>query len=925
MPLPENHFSDEKWERRFAAAKEKLNLAALEADTRPAFSLRVVHVLAVSEAAAKGVKEGDLITAVNGVQVRGIDGMFLRRIGRQEPVDVWSPSEGLRRIRFDDMTMGVCYEEHWLPELSYTRSKDRDSAWDTMVLVACRTWQKDARLAETALHHAYKAGYRGWLLPALMVAMTTETGRADLALAYGYSAYRNMPEEAIRPVIGRLCQSALREMRFEFAQALDDSYPGYYLQSVSWDPAPVRKRHNALSRKERGLIHSSPEGLRTIETYLTANAEAFCENADTIRPALRKGEPFLILADPGNYTYVAFGPFTRNPALIVDFRMYAPESSDPADSPRFEVSLADAEGCIEDHRVQMTCDVQGRVKVSVEGYHPFVLISEDLARLNGVNRAEIYINGPWCGVWLNHRRLFTGLAPRHTQRMFPALWSTEMKVNVSKVAYGELEPVLANVQPTAQADGPGTAAPNLGEAADEPQVPEKPDDAALAWLYDVTVESYLNHGSRSPTWDKDALEAVWLAGRYWGPDPNYVEPHEVLLPCRRAIEKGCADPLVMLVYAEFLRTLDGINWPEADRAHAEAATLMPASAYHPLLKFWALNRSIGNRTSSRLKPNSRRGETESNAAAALIPEILNDSRVPQSLLRRVVLEVALQRYSPYPARMAEFQRYYKALAEGDPDSSLALAYKGGFYTDYAWDARGSGWADTVTPEGGKLFRERLAVAAECLTKACAADPSNSEAMIRMIEVAAGQDLPRSDMEAWFNAAVRANPDCLAAYEVKLWYLQPRWHGSSEEMVAFGGQCVMKVLQNPEIEPGIATIIAKAHDYVVQELRDQSENAHDSITLEPWYWSRLGVWQTVQLGYSLILKRRPFSRLYKSEYAHYAVECQQWETANRLFRELGDELAAAPFGGAGQAFAAKRKARDAVRLIFRTSTDDAALE
>lgn len=61
----------------------------------------------------------------------------------------------------------------------------------------------------------------------------------------------------------------------------------------------------------------------------------------------------------------------------------------------------------------------------------------------------------------------------------------------------------------------------------------------------------------------------------------------------------------------------------------------------------------------------------------------------------------------------KWEEYYQLLEQWDeafPDSIILPGVKISYWTTYAWKARGDGYANSVTPEGWKLFRERLATA-----------------------------------------------------------------------------------------------------------------------------------------------------------------------------------------------------------------------
>ena len=70
----------------------------------------------------------------------------------------------------------------------------------------------------------------------------------------------------------------------------------------------------------------------------------------------------------------------------------------------------------------------------------------------------------------------------------------------------------------------------------------------------------------------------------------------------------------------------------------------------------------------------------------------------------------------------DFETRLKNLNEWEqayPESKYIDSFKIRYWMHYAWDARGSGWAYTVTEEGWKLFRERLSNASDIFHEATA--------------------------------------------------------------------------------------------------------------------------------------------------------------------------------------------------------------
>ena len=111
---------------------------------------------------------------------------------------------------------------------------------------------------------------------------------------------------------------------------------------------------------------------------------------------------------------------------------------------------------------------------------------------------------------------------------------------------------------------------------------------------------------------------------------------------------------------------------------------------------------------------------------------------------------------------------------GSMPAAIALADAS---VGYGWKARGTGFSDTVTPEGWQLLHQRMAPAEEILMKAAgtaAKTPDWYRAMIRLGRV---QGWDRRRVDALFEQAVTLEPQYLHVYSEVARYLTPRWHGA----------------------------------------------------------------------------------------------------------------------------------------------------
>jgi hypothetical protein len=216
-----------------------------------------------------------------------------------------------------------------------------------------------------------------------------------------------------------------------------------------------------------------------------------------------------------------------------------------------------------------------------------------------------------------------------------------------------------------------------------------------------------------------------------------------------------------------------------------------------------------------------------------------------------------------------------------PNSALPLLFKGEFYTLYAWDARGGGWANTVTPDGWKHFADRLATAHQALDQAWAIDPTRSEICDWMITLAMGEGAPRDKMEVWFDRAMQLNPDDRQACSNKMTYLEPKWLGSPAAMIEFGHECL-------------------AHGSWVADIPKELQDAHQRLAgyvQDPSaYWRIPQVWADLQSIYVPLLKAEPTNDYNRSAYCYWACRTEHWDEGLKQFNLLGDRANPPVFGG-----------------------------
>ncbi len=122
-----------------------------------------------------------------------------------------------------------------------------------------------------------------------------------------------------------------------------------------------------------------------------------------------------------------------------------------------------------------------------------------------------------------------------------------------------------------------------------------------------------------------------------------------------------------------------------------------------------------------------------------------------------------------------------------PESVVARVALADWWTGYAWKARGSGWASTVTEEGRRLMLERLAEAARVLEEAPEQKVNDPAFYNQWITIALGQGWKPAQTRRSFNYGTTANKTYHPLYRNFTYWLAPRWHGEAGDWQAFAAE------------------------------------------------------------------------------------------------------------------------------------------
>ena len=210
--------------------------------------------------------------------------------------------------------------------------------------------------------------------------------------------------------------------------------------------------------------------------------------------------------------------------------------------------------------------------------------------------------------------------------------------------------------------------------------------------------------------------------------------------------------------------------------------------------------------------------------------------------------------------------------EKHPLSHVSFLVRGGFFINWAWSIRGTGFADTVSEKTWPLFNEKLNLAKKDLEKSFTINPKDPNSSRCLITVSMGLGLPEDTMEQYFQNAITACPSDFKTYIQKMMYLLPKWHGTNEKMLAFARESVSLSNQYPCL--GIIQAMA------FTEM--QSENKQKENIL-----GREDIWPEIEGIYKKIFERYPDNLIMQFYYAYYAGKAKKYDIALTQFELIGN--------------------------------------
>jgi hypothetical protein len=405
----------------------------------------------------------------------------------------------------------------------------------------------------------------------------------------------------------------------------------------------------------------------------------------------------------------------------------------------------------------------------------------------------------------------------------------------------------------------------------------------LDWNRSTLRGAYDKVGKRNPRWDKAARDALEATARMFAQQVDPVLTNDdVNVLTKAAMDLGCDDPVMLYVHAR--TATKGMSDEEYQRRLKSPAAALAASAYPPVRRAMAQIKCAQIFAYQKDLPADDRGkaaEMTDAALAFLTRSVAKDARtVDWADAWYKIIQGAIETHRHLGKDPLAASDHVDAILRKVPEAkALRLQSRGEFLIHYAWEARGSGFSNTVTEENFRKFAERLTEARALLNEAWAAKPGERRTADLMLSVERGiGGGDRDAMELWFSRAIKADGNDYEACWAKLEWLDPKWYGTKEEMLAFGRAC----RETKNWRAGITLLCPDAH------FREASRSGEAE---DPRYLLRPDVWADIQLTYQEFLKHYPNSNSERSNYAAFCYYCSQWEEARKQFEILGDKLTA----------------------------------
>jgi hypothetical protein len=413
------------------------------------------------------------------------------------------------------------------------------------------------------------------------------------------------------------------------------------------------------------------------------------------------------------------------------------------------------------------------------------------------------------------------------------------------------------------------------------------------WNDERLSGNYRRGGVRG-TWDPQVEEAMEAISRHWSQDPRRAgdERERAIELLDSALAMGCTDPYVAYLAG---RMRQDLGMEDSDKIYA---LMQQAAAGIANTKYYAIDRAFvlyrGAQTiywSWQGKPAGKQKEI-ADGWLALVPALLGEAALDPNDAAVSSLLFLAPDYAGFMSsvdssdHMAAAEPILKAMRAKAPDRAVTALFEATTQRAWAWDARGSGWSNTVTDEGWRLMNERMASCKDFLKHAELLDPGGLYPAYFTLKSANGLDIDRREVGRCLRQAMAADPGVVDPLYAMCEYLEPKWHGSDGELLKFGRHCLALGDWGHDT-PGV---LLNVHNRL-------SRYAPEGYGKDnPGYYLNEEVWLDLNAVYSRWLQIRPKDYSARGWYASDAYRSKKFDIAREQIALLGDHVHYSSFGG-----------------------------
>jgi hypothetical protein len=232
------------------------------------------------------------------------------------------------------------------------------------------------------------------------------------------------------------------------------------------------------------------------------------------------------------------------------------------------------------------------------------------------------------------------------------------------------------------------------------------------------------------------------------------------------------------------------------------------------------------------------------------------------------------------ARVLEWQKKFPASAE-------AKVAEAQYWLNYAWNARGGGFAGSVSEREWRLFRQRMQTA-QAKLEAIPAQGRTEGWYHATLQVGIALKWPYPVFDSVYKEGVARYPGYLPLYFGKVQYLQPRWYGTETQLREY-------------IAEAVAAEKSESAQILYARLQWAASQG-DMFTSGRTDWARM------KAGFERMIARHP-DHWNLNNYAKFACMAGDWSKVLELRQRIGDHvLESAWFGNRDAAEACASRAR-----------------